>query len=122
MFAETICEDLSLPTKDFIPRIAAAIRERLRDAELPVSSASIKQTTDGVSYEGADEEQLDWWRRHRATSMESNMDDQEDEKSVSEDGPWSIDYLQLLAEEHQPDIYDLRIRIQVGMLPFRIQI
>ncbi len=121
MFAETICEDLNLPTKDFIPRIAAAIRERLRDAELPVTSTSIKQTGDGVSYEGVDNEQLEWWRRHRPNSINPDLDEEQDAKSIPEDGCWSADYLQSLTEQ-QADFYDLRIRIQVSMLTLSKQI
>jgi SWI/SNF-related matrix-associated actin-dependent regulator of chromatin subfamily B protein 1 len=114
MFAETICEDLNLPLKDFVPRIATAIRERLREAELPASSTAVRQAEGGEGDVGIGEEELAWWRRHRVKSREKTAP-MGDSPAVSEDELWTIDRLQSMMVE-QADFYDLRIRIQLDIV------
>jgi SWI/SNF-related matrix-associated actin-dependent regulator of chromatin subfamily B protein 1 len=111
MFAETICEDLNLPLKDFVSRIASAIRERLRDAELPVSSTAVRHSEETPKGSGIDDQEVAWWRRHRVRSRDGEVP----ADTKSNDELWTAEQLQSMMDE-QAEFYDLRIRIQLDII------
>jgi SWI/SNF-related matrix-associated actin-dependent regulator of chromatin subfamily B protein 1 len=84
LFAESLCSDFSLPPQHFVPKIVAAIAERMReyrDQVLPLEPRFVDACR-GRLEQGSEEWEA--WRRARAIALEL-VDDSDDEDPVGDE-------------------------------------
>lgn len=94
-FAETVCEDLGLPSDFFVPRVAAAIREKAKEADFALAintQFSWRRVPHDVTK----------WQEEFATLL-TTADGETAEALAATDGTANLE-----------TSYDLRVRIQAS--------